>query len=131
LIGQACFAPGMMKSTYGTDRFAILNTGRNAVASRNRLLPTIAYRPGGETVCGLEGAIFVAGAAVQWLRGGLRIVPSADATGAMAAAADPGQEVVMVPAFVGLGARHWDAEAGGALFGLTRGAERVCTRRAR
>jgi glycerol kinase len=121
LIGQACFAPGMMKSTYGTGCFAILNTGRSAVASRNRLLSTIAYRLGGETVYGLEGAIFVAGAAVQWLRDGLRIVPSADATGAMAAAADPGQEVVMVPAFVGLGAPHWDAEARGALFGLTRG----------
>jgi glycerol kinase len=121
LIGQACFAPGMMKSTYGTGCFAILNTGRSAVASRNRLLSTIAYRLGGETVYGLEGAIFVAGAAVQWLRDGLRVVPSADATGAMAAAADPGQEVVMVPAFVGLGAPHWDAEARGALFGLTRG----------
>src|ERR1700730_17241987 len=120
LIGQACFAPGMMKSTYGTGCFAILNTGRSAVASRNRLLSTIAFRLGGETVYGLEGAIFVAGAAVQWLRDGLGVVPSADATGAMAAAADPGHEVVLVPAFVGLGAPHWDAEARGALFGLTR-----------
>jgi glycerol kinase len=121
LIGQACFAPGMLKSTYGTGGFAILNTGRTAVASRNRLLSTIAYRLGGETVYGLEGAIFVAGAAVQWLRDGLRVVPSADATGAIAAAADPGQEVMMVPAFVGLGAPYWDAEARRALFGLTRG----------
>jgi glycerol kinase len=121
LIGQACFEPGMLKSTYGTGCFAILNTGRSAVASRNRLLSTIAYRLGGETVYGLEGAIFIAGAAVQWLRDGLGIVPSADATGAMAAAADPGHEVVLVPAFVGLGAPHWDAEARGALFGLTRG----------
>jgi hypothetical protein len=112
----------MMKSTYGTGYFAILNTGRDAVASRNWLLPTIAYRLGSETVCGLEGEIFVAGAAVQWLRDGLRIVPSAGATGAMAAAADPSQEVVMVLAFVGLGAPHGDAEAGGALFGLTRSA---------
>src|SRR5499427_3545051 len=85
LIGQACFMPGMMKSTYGTGCFAVLNTGRSAVASRNRLLSTIAYRLGGETIYGLEGAIFVAGAAVQWLRDGIGIVPSAAATGAMAA----------------------------------------------
>ncbi len=121
LIGQACFAPGMMKSTYGTGCFAILNTGATAVTSNNRLLSTIAYRLGGETTYGLEGAIFIAGAAVQWLRDGLRVVPSAAATGAMAEAADEGQEVVLVPAFVGLGAPHWDAEARGALFGLTRG----------
>jgi len=120
LIGQACFSPGMMKATYGTGCFAILNTGRHAVASRNRLLSTIAYRLGGETVYGLEGAIFVAGAAVQWLRDGLGILPSAGAAGAMAAAADPGQDVVLMPAFVGLGAPHWDAEARGALYGLTR-----------
>jgi glycerol kinase len=121
LIGQACFAPGMMKSTYGTGCFAILNTGATAVMSKNRLLSTIAYRLGGETTYGLEGAIFIAGAAVQWLRDGLRVVPSADATGVMAEAADQGHEVVLVPAFVGLGAPHWDAEARGALFGLTRG----------
>jgi glycerol kinase len=120
LIGQACFTPGMMKSTYGTGCFAILNTGRTAVASRNRLLSTIAYRLGGETVYGLEGAIFIAGAAVQWLRDGLKVVPSAAATGVMAAQADPSQEVVLVPAFVGLGAPYWDAEARGALYGLTR-----------
>ena len=121
LIGQACFAPGMMKSTYGTGCFAILNTGATAVTSKNRLLSTIAYRLGGETTYGLEGAIFIAGAAVQWLRDGLGVVPSAAATGAMADAADPSHEVVLVPAFVGLGAPHWDAEARGALFGLTRG----------
>jgi glycerol kinase len=121
LIGQACFAPGMMKSTYGTGCFAILNTGAGAVTSKNRLISTIAYRLGGETTYGLEGAIFVAGAAVQWLRDALRVVPSAAATGAMAEAADQGHEVVLVPAFVGLGAPHWDAEARGALFGLTRG----------
>jgi glycerol kinase len=120
LIGQACFAPGMMKSTYGTGCFAILNTGRTAVASRNRLISTIAYRLGGETTYGLEGAIFIAGAAVQWLRDGLRVVPTAAATGPMAEAADAGHEVILVPAFVGLGAPHWDAEARGALFGLTR-----------
>jgi glycerol kinase len=121
LIGQACFAPGMMKSTYGTGCFAILNTGAAAVTSKNRLLSTIAYRLGGATTYGLEGAIFIAGAAVQWLRDGLRVVPTAAATGVMAEAADPGHEVVLVPAFVGLGAPHWDADARGALFGLTRG----------
>jgi len=121
LIGQACFAPGMMKSTYGTGCFAILNTGATAVTSRHRLISTIAYRLDGRTTYGLEGAIFIAGAAVQWLRDGLGVVPSAAATGAMAAAADPGHDVVLVPAFVGLGAPHWDSEARGALFGLTRG----------
>jgi glycerol kinase len=120
LIGQACFEPGMMKSTYGTGCFAILNTGSAAVKSRHRLLSTIAYRLGGKTTYGLEGAIFIAGAAVQWLRDGLRVVPSAAATGAMAQAADPDHDVILVPAFVGLGAPHWDTEARGALFGLTR-----------
>jgi glycerol kinase len=120
LMGQACFTPGMMKSTYGTGCFAILNTGASPVASRHRLLSTIAYRLGGETAYGLEGAIFIAGAAVQWLRDGLRVVPTAAATGPMAEAADAGQDVILVPAFVGLGAPHWDTDARGALFGLTR-----------
>ena len=120
LIGQACFAPGMMKSTYGTGCFAVLNTGATAIKSRQRLLSTIAYRLAGETTYGLEGAIFIAGAAVQWLRDGLRVVPTAAATGPMAEAADAGQDVILVPAFVGLGAPHWDADARGALFGLTR-----------
>jgi glycerol kinase len=120
LIGQACFAPGMMKSTYGTGCFAVLNTGATAIKSRHRLLSTIAYRLSGETTYGLEGSIFIAGAAVQWLRDGLRIVPTAAATGPMAEAADASQDVILVPAFVGLGAPHWDAEARGALFGLTR-----------
>ena len=120
LIGQACFAPGMMKSTYGTGCFAVLNTGATAIKSRHRLLSTIAYRLRGETTYGLEGSIFIAGAAVQWLRDGLRVVPTAAATGPMAEAADASQDVILVPAFVGLGAPHWDAEARGALFGLTR-----------
>jgi glycerol kinase len=120
LIGQACFAPGMMKSTYGTGCFAVLNTGATAIKSRHRLLSTIAYRLAGDTTYGLEGSIFIAGAAVQWLRDGLRVVPTAAATGPMAAAADASQDVILVPAFVGLGAPHWDAEARGALFGLTR-----------
>ncbi|MCL4768199.1 MAG: glycerol kinase GlpK [Hyphomicrobiaceae bacterium] len=119
-VGQACFAPGMMKSTYGTGCFAVLNTGADMVPSRNRLLTTIAYRLDGRTTYALEGSIFVAGAAVQWLRDGLRILERADQSAAMAALADPDQDVYLVPAFTGLGAPHWDADARGALFGLTR-----------
>jgi glycerol kinase len=121
LIGQACFAPGMLKATYGTGCFALLNTGRTPVASKHRLLTTIAYQLGGVRYYALEGSIFVAGAAVQWLRDSLRIVQSAQETGALAAAADPTQEVILVPAFVGLGAPYWRPDARGALFGLTRG----------
>ncbi|HFQ15711.1 MAG TPA: glycerol kinase, partial [Rhodobacteraceae bacterium] len=120
-IGQACFAPGMMKSTYGTGCFALLNTGSDMVTSQNRLLTTIAYRMAGQTTYALEGSIFIAGAAVQWLRDGLGVVDNAAATGAMAARADPAQEVILVPAFTGLGAPYWDADCRGALFGLTRG----------
>ncbi len=120
-VGQACFAPGMMKSTYGTGCFALLNTGPEAVTSRNKLLTTIAYQLGGERTYALEGSIFVAGAAVQWLRDGLGIVKMAGETGALAAASDPNQEVILVPAFVGLGAPYWDADCRGAIFGLTRG----------
>lgn len=119
-LGQACFAPGMLKSTYGTGCFALLNTGEKPVASKNRLLTTIAYRLGGETTYALEGAIFVAGAAVQWLRDGLGILDDAAQSGAMAAGADPEQAVYLVPAFVGLGTPHWDPDARGAMFGLTR-----------
>jgi len=120
-VGQGCFAPGMMKSTYGTGCFALLNTGRTPVASRNRLLTTIAYQLGGERTYALEGAIFIAGAAVQWLRDGLGIIRSAAETQALAEAADPGQQVYLVPAFVGLGAPYWDPEARGLLTGITRG----------
>jgi glycerol kinase len=119
-IGQACFEPGMMKSTYGTGCFAVLNTGADMVRSKNRLLTTIAYRLDGETTYALEGSIFIAGAAVQWLRDGLGIIDSASKTGELADAADPSQEVYLVPAFTGLGAPHWDANARGAIFGLTR-----------
>jgi glycerol kinase len=119
-VGQACFEPGMVKSTYGTGCFALLNTGADAVASRNRLLTTIAYQLDGRPTYALEGSIFVAGAAVQWLRDGLRIVARADETGPLAARADESQHVVLVPAFVGLGAPYWDAECRGAIFGLTR-----------
>lgn len=119
-VGQACFSPGMMKSTYGTGCFALLNTGDTPVASHNRLLTTIAYQLEGRRTYALEGSIFVAGAAVQWLRDGLRIIGSAAETGPLALAADTSQDVVMVPAFVGLGAPYWNPEARGAIFGLTR-----------
>lgn len=119
-VGQACFEPGMVKSTYGTGCFSLLNTGSKPVPSRNRLLTTIAYRLNGHTTYALEGSIFVAGAAVQWLRDGLGLIGAASETQSMAEAADPNQNVYMVPAFVGLGAPHWDADARGAIFGLTR-----------
>ncbi|CDX19774.1 glycerol kinase [Mesorhizobium sp. ORS 3324] len=119
-IGQACFEPGMMKSTYGTGCFALLNTGSDLVRSKNRLLTTIAYRLNGKTTYALEGSIFIAGAAVQWLRDGIKVIGKAEHSGALAATADPSQQVYLVPAFVGLGAPHWDADARGAIFGLTR-----------
>ena len=119
-IGQACFEPGMMKSTYGTGCFAILNTGSDIVRSKNRLLTTIAYRLDGKTTYALEGSIFIAGAAVQWLRDGIKVIGKAEHSGELAASADDTQQVYLVPAFVGLGAPHWDAEARGAIFGLTR-----------
>ncbi|MER8418020.1 glycerol kinase GlpK [Mesorhizobium sp. M1329] len=119
-IGQACFEPGMMKSTYGTGCFALLNTGSDLVRSKNRLLTTIAYRLNGKTTYALEGSIFIAGAAVQWLRDGIKVIGKAEQSGKLAADADPTQNVYLVPAFVGLGAPHWDAEARGAIFGLTR-----------
>ncbi|WP_395447340.1 glycerol kinase GlpK [Aminobacter sp. UC22_36] len=119
-IGQACFEPGMMKSTYGTGCFAILNTGSDIVRSKNRLLTTIAYRLDGKTTYALEGSIFVAGAAVQWLRDGIKVIGKAEHSGELAAQADDTQSVYLVPAFVGLGAPHWDAEARGAIYGLTR-----------
>ena len=119
-IGQACFTPGMIKSTYGTGCFAVRNTGGNAIASRNRLLSTIAYQLEGKRTYALEGSIFIAGAAVQWLRDALRVIPNAGAAGHMAREADPSQDVVLVPAFVGLGAPYWDPDCRGALYGLTR-----------
>ena len=119
-IGQACFHPGMLKSTYGTGCFALLNTGQTAVASANRLLTTIAYQLDGQPTYALEGSIFIAGAAVQWLRDGLKIIGNAAETGDLAASADGTQNVYLVPAFVGLGAPYWDADARGALYGLTR-----------
>ena len=124
-VGQACFLPGMMKSTYGTGCFALLNTGQDCVTSKSRLLTTIAYRIGAETTYALEGAIFVAGAAVQWLRDAMGLVATAAETETLAMAANPTERVYLVPAFVGLGAPYWDAEARGAIYGLTRGAGRA------
>lgn len=119
-IGQACFAPGMLKSTYGTGCFALLNTGDTLVRSQSRLLGTIAYQFDGKPTYALEGSIFIAGAVVQWLRDGLQIIREASETQPLAMRADPGQELYMVPAFTGLGAPYWDADARGAIYGLTR-----------
>ncbi len=120
LIGHGCFTPGMMKSTYGTGCFLVLNTGAERVASRNRLLTTVAYQLDGKRTYALEGALFIAGAAVQWLRDALKIIERAADTDALAALADPAEQVYLVPAFVGLGAPYWDPQARGAIFGLTR-----------
>ncbi len=119
-IGQACFRPGMLKSTYGTGCFALMNTGDTPVTSQNRLLTTIAYQLDGKPTYALEGSIFIAGAAVQWLRDGLKMIRDAADTQPLAESADPDQDVIMVPAFTGLGAPYWDASARGAIFGLSR-----------
>jgi glycerol kinase len=119
-VGQACFKPGMLKSTYGTGCFALLNTGDTAVTSQNRLLTTIAYQLDGKPTYALEGSIFVAGAVVQWLRDALKIIQTAADTHILADAADPSQNVILVPAFVGLGAPYWNPTCRGAMFGLTR-----------
>ncbi|HVL00876.1 MAG TPA: glycerol kinase GlpK, partial [Dongiaceae bacterium] len=120
LIGQACFKPGMIKSTYGTGCFMILNTGSEALQSQNRLLTTVGYRLNGQVTYGLEGSIFIAGAAIQWLRDGIALISHARETEAMAQEVGVEHGVYMVPAFTGLGAPYWDPEARGALFGLTR-----------
>ncbi len=119
-VGQACLKPGMIKSTYGTGCFALLNTGATPVRSKNRLLTTIAYRIDGKATYALEGSIFIAGAAVQWLRDGLKLIAKSSEVEGLAAGARPDSGVYMVPAFVGLGAPYWDADARGALLGLTR-----------
>ncbi|MFN3955753.1 MAG: glycerol kinase GlpK [Pararhodobacter sp.] len=119
-IGQACFEPGMMKSTYGTGCFALMNTGATMVPSHNRLLTTIAYRIDGKVSYALEGSIFIAGAVVQWLRDGLGAIDNAAQTQALAGRADPAQQVIIVPAFTGLGAPYWRPECRGAIYGLTR-----------
>lgn len=124
-VGQACFQPGMFKSTYGTGCFALLNTGPARVHSRNRLLSTIAYRIAGETTFALEGSIFIAGAVVQWLRDKLGFVAQASEATALAEKADPEQRVYIVPAFTGLGAPYWNADCRGAVYGLTRNSGRA------
>jgi glycerol kinase len=120
MVGQACVKAGMMKATYGTGCFALLHTGDAPIRSTNRLLTTIAYQIGGKRAYALEGAIFIAGAAVQWLRDAMGLIRSAEEVNALAAKADPKERVILVPAFTGLGAPWWDAEARGAIFGLTR-----------
>jgi glycerol kinase len=119
-VGQACFAPGMIKSTYGTGCFLVLNTGAQPAISRHRLLGTVAYRLGGHTTHAMEGSIFVAGAAVQWLRDAMRLIRAAGETEALARSIPDTQGVYLVPAFTGLGAPHWDPQARGAIVGLTR-----------
>lgn len=119
-IGQACFMPGMVKSTYGTGCFAVLNTGETPVASTNKLLTTIAYQLDGRPTYALEGSIFIAGAVVQWLRDGLKVIRAAPETQGLAETADAAQDLILVPAFVGLGAPYWKPEARGAVFGMTR-----------
>ncbi|MEZ5591014.1 MAG: glycerol kinase GlpK [Gammaproteobacteria bacterium] len=120
LIGQACFQPGMLKSTYGTGCFAILNTGSQAVNSHNKLLTTVGYRLNGQVTYAVEGSIFIAGAAIQWLRDGLGVIRSAAESEALASNLPDNKGVYLVPAFTGLGAPHWDPHARGALFGMTR-----------
>ena len=119
-VGQACFEPGMMKSTYGTGCFALMNTGDVMVKSKNKMLTTIAYQLDGKPTYALEGSIFIAGAVVQWLRDGVQIIDDAKETQSLAEQADEGQNVVMVPAFTGLGAPYWNSDCRGAVFGLSR-----------
>lgn len=119
-VGQACFSAGMMKSTYGTGCFALLNTGADMVPSKNRLLTTIAYQLNGQPTYALEGSIFIAGAVVQWLRDGLKIIREAKETQPLAEKAEEAQGVILVPAFTGLGAPYWRPDCRGAVFGLTR-----------
>ncbi len=119
-VGQACLQPGMVKSTYGTGCFVMLNTGQQALSSANRLLTTVAWRLQGQTTYALEGSIFIAGAAVQWLRDGLHLIGSAAETQRLAESVGSSGGVYMVPAFSGLGAPYWDPDARGAILGLTR-----------
>ncbi|UYH52164.1 glycerol kinase GlpK [Candidatus Kirkpatrickella diaphorinae] len=130
LVGQACFKPGMAKSTYGTGCFLLMNTGSKPVTSRNRLLTTIGYRIGNETTYALEGSIFVAGAAIKWLRDGLHLITHASQTDDMATRVPDSHGVYMVPAFVGLGAPHWDPDARGLICGLTLGSTQAHIARA-
>jgi glycerol kinase len=125
LFGQGCVGAGQAKNTYGTGAFLLLNTGQERVASRHGLLTTVACGPRGEAAYALEGSIFIAGAAVQWLRDELKIINRAEETGEIAGSVPHNAGVYFVPAFVGLGAPHWDPEARGMLVGLTRGSTRA------
>ncbi len=129
-VGQACLRPGMIKSTYGTGCFALLNTGTDAVISHNRLLTTVAYRIGGVATYALEGSIFIAGAAIQWLRDGLGIIASSGESATLARSLPDNEGVYMVPAFTGLGAPWWDPDARGLITGLTRNTGRAHMARA-
>ncbi len=120
LVGQCCFKPGEAKSTYGTGCFLLLNTGDKKIVSSNQLLSTVSYRIDGKTTYGLEGSIFVAGSAIQWLRDGLNLFRSARETEEVIKLRQQDSKVLVVPAFTGLGAPHWDPEARGSIFGLTR-----------
>jgi glycerol kinase len=130
LFGQACVEPGMAKNTYGTGCFALMNTGERAVASAEGLLTTVAWTVEGRTAYALEGAVFIAGAAVQWLRDGLGIIRQAAETQALAESVPDAGGVYLVPAFVGLGAPYWDPYARGTLVGITRGTGRAHLARA-
>jgi glycerol kinase len=125
LFGQACFAPGMVKNTYGTGCFLLMNTGAEPVVSRNNLLTTIAWRIGGKTDYALEGSVFIGGAVVQWLRDGLQLVRDVRELDALAASVPDANGLFLVPAFAGLGAPHWDPYARGAALGITRGTNRA------
>ena len=124
-IGQGCFKPGMVKSTYGTGCFVVLNTGNERVGSKRKLLSTIVYQFDGKRTYALEGSIFIAGAAVQWLRDGLKLIGRANELDALAMQANPAEQVYLVPGFVGLGAPYWDSNARGAIYGLTRNSGRA------
>jgi glycerol kinase len=130
LFGQMCHHPGMVKNTYGTGCFMLMNTGEVPVPSQNKLLTTIAWRLGGATFYALEGSVFVAGAAVQWLRDGLQIIRSSSEVEDLAATVPDSGDVYIVPAFAGLGAPHWDPYARGAVIGITRGTTRAHLARA-
>jgi glycerol kinase len=121
LFGQACYAPGLTKNTYGTGCFMLMQTGEQPVESRNRLLTTVAWQCDGKTEFALEGSVFIGGAVVQWLRDGLGLIRSAPEIEALAASVPDAGGVLLVPAFAGLGAPHWDAYARGTMVGLTRG----------
>jgi len=130
LFGQVCTTPGMVKNTYGTGCFMLMHTGTKPIVSRNRLLTTVAWRIGGRTEYALEGSIFIAGAAVQWLRDGLGLIESSSEIEALAAQVPDNGGVYLVPAFAGLGAPQWDPYARGLLIGLTRGSTRAHVARA-